>query len=234
MIWGVKHGNRTVCLRQAGGLKEIEVISYIRGTLSEKMDGAAVVEAGSIGYRIFMPLSALELLPAAGEEVVIYTYFQVREDAMCLYGFLNCQDREMFRRLIGVNGIGPKAALGLLGTLRPDDLRLAILTGDAKAIARAPGIGAKTAQRIILDLKDKVSAEEMLASVTAESGSAGKAEEGVQVSLSAEAAREAVDALVALGYSNLEASKAVKQVELTEDMDAESVLKASLKFLAFM
>lgn len=234
MIWGVKHGNRTVCLRQAGGLKEIEVISYIRGTLSEKMDGAAVVEAGSIGYRIFMPLSALELLPAAGEEVVIYTYFQVREDAMCLYGFLNRQDREMFRRLIGVNGIGPKAALGLLGTLRPDDLRLAILTGDAKAIARAPGIGAKTAQRIILDLKDKVSAEEMLASVTAESGSAGKAEEGEQVSLSAEAAREAVDALVALGYSNLEASKAVKQVELTEDMDAESVLKASLKFLAFM
>lgn len=234
MIWGVKHGNRTVCLRQAGGLKEIEVISYIRGTLSEKMDGAAVVEAGSIGYRIFMPLSALELLPAAGEEVVIYTYFQVREDAMCLYGFLNRLDREMFRRLIGVNGIGPKAALGLLGTLRPDDLRLAILTGDAKAIARAPGIGAKTAQRIILDLKDKVSAEEMLASVTAESGSAGKAEEGEQVSLSAEAAREAVDALVALGYSNLEASKAVKQVELTEDMDAESVLKASLKFLAFM
>lgn len=234
MIWGVKHGNRTVCLRQAGGLKEIEVISYIRGTLSEKMDGAAVVEAGSIGYRIFMPLSALELLPAAGEEVVIYTYFQVREDAMCLYGFLNRQDREMFRRLIGVNGIGPKAALGLLGTLRPDDLRLAILTEDSKAIARAPGIGAKTAQRIILDLKDKVSAEEMLASVTAESGSAGKAEEGEQVSLSAEAAREAVDALVALGYSNLEASKAVKQVELTEDMDAESVLKASLKFLAFM
>jgi len=129
------------------------VISYIKGTLAEKMEGAAVVEAGSIGYRIFMPASALELLGAVGDEVVVYTYFQVREDAMSLYGFLSRQDREMFKQLIGVNGIGPKAALGLLGTLRPDDLRLAILTGDAKAISRAPGIGAKTAQRIILDLK---------------------------------------------------------------------------------
>ena len=162
---------------------------------------------------------------------MVYTYFQVREDAMSLYGFLNRQDREMFRQLIGVNGIGPKAALGLLGALRPDDLRLAILTGDVKAISRAPGIGAKTAQRIILDLKDKVSAEEMFPSVTASDGGAKTPE---AVSLTAEAAREAVDALVALGYSNLEASKAVKQVEVTEEMDAEAVLRASLKYLAFL
>ena len=208
------------------------MISYIKGTLAEKMEGAAVVEAGSIGYRIFMPASALELLGAVGDEVVVYTYFQVREDAMSLYGFLSRQDREMFKQLIGVNGIGPKAALGLLGTLRPDDLRLAILTGDAKAISRAPGIGAKTAQRIILDLKDKVSAQEMLSSL-AVPAAAGRVSQEASA-FSAEAAREAVDALVALGYSNLEASRAVKQVELTEDMDAEAVLKASLKFLAFM
>ena len=210
------------------------MISYIKGTLAEKMEGAAVVEAGSIGYRIFMPASALELLGAVGDEVVVYTYFQVREDAMSLYGFLSRQDREMFKQLIGVNGIGPKAALGLLGTLRPDDLRLAILTGDAKAISRAPGIGAKTAQRIILDLKDKVSAQEMLSSLAGPAeAAAGRVSQEASV-FSAEAAREAVDALVALGYSNLEASRAVKQVELTEDMDAEAVLKASLKFLAFM
>lgn len=212
------------------------MISYIRGILAEKMDGAAVVEAGSIGYRIFMPMSALERLPAAGEEVVIHTYFQVREDAMSLYGFLNRQDREMFKRLIGVNGIGPKAAMGLLGTLSPDDLRLAILTGDVKAISRAPGIGAKTAQRIILDLKDKVSAEEMLASV-AEPGASAAGAPGSgsgAPALNGEAAREAVDALVALGYSNLEATRAVKQVEASEEMDAEAVLKASLKYLAFL
>ena len=210
------------------------MISYIKGTLAEKMEGAAVVEAGSIGYRIFMPASALELLGAVGDEVVVYTYFQVREDAMSLYGFLSRQDREMFKQLIGVNGIGPKAALGLLGTLRPDDLRLAILTGDAKAISRAPGIGAKTAQRIILDLKDKVSAQEMLSSLAVPAEAAAGRVSQEASAFSAEAAREAVDALVALGYSNLEASRAVKQVELTEDMDAEAVLKASLKFLAFM
>ena len=118
--------------------------------------------------------------------------------------------------------------------MRPDDLRLAILTGDAKAISRAPGIGAKTAQRIILDLKDKVSAQEMLSSLAVPAeAAAGRVSQEASV-FSAEAAREAVDALVALGYSNLEASRAVKQVELTEDMDAEAVLKASLKFLAFM
>ena len=205
------------------------MISYIKGTLAEKMEGAAVVEAGSIGYRIFMPASALELLGAVGDEVVVYTYFQVREDAMSLYGFLSRQDREMFKQLIGV-----KAALGLLGTLRPDDLRLAILTGDAKAISRAPGIGAKTAQRIILDLKDKVSAQEMLSSLAVPAEAAAGRVSQEASAFSAEAAREAVDALVALGYSNLEASRAVKQVELTEDMDAEAVLKASLKFLAFM
>lgn len=190
------------------------MISYIKGTLAEKMEGAAVVEAGSIGYRIFMPASALELLGAVGDEVVVYTYFQVREDAMSLYGFLSRQDREMFKQLIGVNGIGPKAALGLLGTLRPDDLRLAILTGDAKAISRAPGIGAKTAQRIILDLKDKVSAQEMLSSLAVPAEAAAGRVSQEASAFSAEAAREAVDALVALGYSNLEASRAVKQVEL--------------------
>ena len=106
----------------------------------------------------------------------------------------------MFRRLIGVNGIGPKGALGILSALSPDDLRLAILTGDAKAISKAPGVGAKTAQRIILDLKDKVSAEEMLASVA-------DTDERTSVPLMQEAGREAATALVALGYSNLEHRK---------------------------
>ena len=174
-------------------------------------------------------MTVLESLPPLGEEVRIYTHMQVKEDDMSLYGFLNRQDLEMFRQLIGVNGIGPKGALAILSALRPDDLRLAILTGDARAISRAPGIGAKTAQRIILDLKDKVSAEEMIASMEAEKGTGA-----VAAPLAGEASREAVEALVALGYSNLEASKAVKSVQATEDMDAEAVLKASLKYLAFL
>ncbi|MCB6609411.1 Holliday junction branch migration protein RuvA [[Clostridium] symbiosum] len=204
------------------------MISYVKGALADKSGDRIVVEAGPVGLGIYVPLSVLEVLPPLGEEVKIYTYLQVREDDLSLYGFLNRQDLEMFKQLIGVNGIGPKGALGILSALRPDDLRLAILTGDAKAISKAPGVGAKTAQRIILDLKDKVSAEEMLV------GIAGMEEERTAVPLTKEAGREAVEALVALGYSNLEASKAVKSVQITDDMDAEAVLKASLKFLAFL
>ena len=203
------------------------MISYLKGALAEKSGDRIVVEAGPVGLGIYVPLSVLEVLPPLGEEVKIYTYLQVREDDLSLYGFLNRQDLDMFRRLIGVNGIGPKGALGILSALSPDDLRLAILTGDAKAISKAPGVGAKTAQRIILDLKDKVSAEEMLASVA-------DTEERTSVPLMQEAGREAATALVALGYSNLEASKAVKNVQITEDMDAEAVLRASLKYLAFL
>lgn len=205
------------------------MISYIRGILAEKAKERIVVEAGPVGMGIYVPMSVLEVLPAIGEEVKIYTYLQVREDDLSLYGFLNQQDLAMFRQLIGVNGIGPKGALGILSALRPDALRLAILTGDAKAISKAPGVGAKTAQRIILDLKDKVSAEDMLASIGEEDlqgPTEGTAAGG--------AAREAMDALIALGYTNLEASKAVKQVQVTEEMDAEAVLKASLSHLAFL
>ena len=203
------------------------MISYVKGALAEKSGDRIGVEAGPVGLGIYVPLSVLEVLPPLGEEVKIYTYLQVREDDLSLYGFLNRQDLDMFRRLIGVNGIGPKGALGILSALSPDDLRLAILTGDAKAISKAPGVGAKTAQRIILDLKDKVSAEEMLASVA-------DTDERTSVPLMQEAGREAATALVALGYSNLEASKAVKNVQITEDMDAEAVLRASLKYLAFL
>ena len=132
------------------------VISYIRGPLEEKREDSVVVEAGNIGYRIFIPSSVLGELPGLGEEVKIYTYFSVREDGMSLFGFLSRQDLEMFRQLIGVNGVGPKSALGILSALKPDVLRLAVISGDAKAISKAPGVGAKTAQRIILDLKDKI------------------------------------------------------------------------------
>ena len=113
------------------------MISYVKGPLAAIEEDMIVVEAGGVGMGIHVPLSLLERLPGIGREVTVYTYFQVREDAMCLYGFLSRQDRDMFRQLIGVNGVGPKAALGILSAMTPDDLRLAIVTGDAKAISRA-------------------------------------------------------------------------------------------------
>ena len=143
------------------------MISYIRGTLAEKNEDSAVVEAHGVGYQIFVPVPVLSELPPLGESVKIYTYFSVREDGMSLFGFLSRQDLAMFKQLIGVNGIGPKSALGILSALRPDVLRMAVASGDAKTISRAPGVGPKTAQRIILDLKDKIRPEDVLAGAEA-------------------------------------------------------------------
>ena len=137
------------------------MISFVQGTLAAKEGDLIVVQAGAVGLNIHVPLTVTEQLPKTGEEVMIHTYLKVAEDSLTLYGFLSVRDREMFCRLINVNGIGPKGALAILSTLTPDDLRMAVLTGDAKAISRAPGVGMKTAQRIILDLKDKVSFEDL-------------------------------------------------------------------------
>lgn len=203
------------------------MISYIKGPLVEIDEDMIVVEAGSMGYNVHVPVSVIERLPRIGAEVHVYTYLQVREDAMSLYGFLTRQDLVMFKQLIGVNGIGPKAALGILSALNPDELRFAILSGDAKAISKAPGVGAKTAQRVILDLKDRIHIEDVMP----EAPEAGN-REGSGTGVSA-VGKEAVEALVALGYSGMEATKAVRLVTITGDMTAEDVLKASLRHLAF-
>lgn len=208
------------------------MIAFVRGLLMGKDEDGVVVEAGQVGLEIRVPLSVLEQLPPVGDEVKLYTYFQVREDGMSLYGFLSQQEKKLFKQLLGVNGVGPKAALGILSALRPEDLRIALISGDAKAIAKAPGVGVKTAQRLILDLKDKMSMDELTESWMEANGKPAvqaEADSGL-----VGAAKEAVQALVALGYTNIEASKAVKKVELAEGMTAEDVLRASLKYLALV
>lgn len=205
------------------------MISYIRGTLAEKNEDSAVVEAHGVGYQIFVPVPVLSELPPLGESVKIYTYFSVREDGMSLFGFLSRQDLAMFKQLIGVNGIGPKSALGILSALRPDVLRMAVASGDAKTISRAPGVGPKTAQRIILDLKDKIRPEDVLAGRLEESLAVPEEISGV-----GQAGKEAVEALTALGYSAAEAAGAVKKVKITGEMTAEDVLKGALRHLAFL
>lgn len=205
------------------------MISYIRGTLAEKNEDSVVVEAHGVGYQIFVPVPVLSELPPLGESVKIYTYFSVREDGMSLFGFLSRQDLAMFKQLIGINGIGPKSALGILSALRPDVLRMAVASGDAKTISRAPGVGPKTAQRIILDLKDKIRPEDVLAGGLEESLAVPEEISGV-----GQAGKEAVEALTALGYSAAEAAGAVKKVKITEEMTAEDVLKGALRHLAFL
>ena len=201
--------------------------SYIRGPLAEVELDHIVIDVNGIGFNLYIPTNCFEYLPGIGEECKIHTYLYVREDAMMLYGFLTKDDLELFKQLISVSGIGPKGALGILSALSADDLRFAILSGDSKAISKAPGIGAKTAQRVILELKDKMSLEEAFEKKTENLAKAGK-KDGNSVK------NDAIMALSALGYSQTESLKAVSKVEITEGMDVEDVLKLALKHMALI
>lgn len=202
--------------------------SYIKGILADVEENLVVIEAGGIGYNIYTTGQTFDYLPSIGEELKLYTYLNVREDAMLLYGFLTKDDLKIFKLLLGVSGIGPKGALSILSVMSPDDLRFAVLAEDAKAIAKAPGVGAKTAQRLILELKDKLSLEDAfeqkLANVSEKT--APSQLKGIK--------NDAIEALVALGYSSSDALKTLNSIEITEDMDVEDVLKAALKNMAFM
>lgn len=203
------------------------MIAYIKGELSAVYSEGIVVEQGGIGFEISVPLSVMEDLPTLGERVKIYTYLYVREDIMKLYGFLNREDLELFKLLITVSGIGPKGGLGILSAMPPEDLKFAVLAGDTKAIAKAPGIGPKTAGKLILDLKDKLKLQDAF-----EERLAGN--EGMQTSGKEEVSsirKEAAEALTALGYTGTDALRAVRKVELTAGMTVEELLKQSLKHI---
>lgn len=198
--------------------------AYFKGILTEKYIESIVVEVENIGYNIKVSQGTVAMLPPVGEMIKVYTYTSVREDAIQLYGFLSKDDLDIFKLLINVNGIGPKGGQSILSVMSADELRFAIVSGDAKMIAKAPGIGAKTAQRVILDMKDKVSLEDAF---TAE-------KETMQAGSSAplsDAVREAVEALTALGYGSTEAVRAVKSVENASDLSVETLLKQALKYL---
>lgn len=198
--------------------------SYIKGELAEIETDHIVVDVNGIGYNLYIPANSFSYLPQIGQECKIHTYLHVREDAMMLYGFLAKDELSMFKMLITVSGIGPKVAIGVLSALSADDLRFAILAQDAKAIAKAPGIGAKTAQRVILELKDKVNLEDAFEKKC-------KKEQTLQVSAESQVKNDAVLALNALGYSSAESLKAVSKVAVTEDMTVEDVLRGALKFM---
>lgn len=202
--------------------------SYIRGTLADVEENLVVIEAGGVGYNIYTTGQTLDYLPSIGEELKLYTYLQVREDAMQLYGFLTKDDLRVFKLLLGVSGIGPKGALAILSVMSTDDLRFAVLGEDAKMIAKAPGIGSKTAQRLILELKDKLSLEEAFEQKLTNQNEKKLPNQASGIK------NDAIQALVALGYSSTEALKTVNAVEITEDSDVEDILKAALKNMAFM
>lgn len=199
------------------------MIAYIKGEVVSIEEERIILEAGNMGYNIMMPSSSLDAQTLTGKEVKIYTHLHVREDAMQLYGFLTLDELKTFRLLLGVNGIGPKAALGILSGLTTDELRFAVLSDDVKTISKAPGIGKKTAQKLILELKDKMDLEEAFETKQTQ------IEENQRKVENKDAKKDAVEALTALGYSSTEALRAVRQVEATQDMDVEMILKLALK-----
>lgn len=202
------------------------MISYVRGELAAVEEDKAVVDVGGVGYGVFMSGQALSLLPPVGNEVKIYTYLNVKEDAMHLFGFLTREDLEVFRLVIGVSGIGPKGGLNILSCLSPDELRFAVMSGDAKAISAAPGIGKKTAEKLILELKDKMKIEDVLEHAAHGDEVPGTVSETSESGMQA----EAVQALVALGYGSAESMRAVKKTS-PDCVTVEDILKEALKYL---
>ncbi len=199
------------------------MIAYVKGTVEDISEDNAVVDIGGIGVNVRISADTAARLPGIGEKVKLYTYTSVREDAMQLFGFLARNDLEIFKKCITVSGIGPKGALAILSVLDADSLRFAIMSGDVKAITKAPGIGAKTAERLILELKDKIKIDDAL--IDREIA----ATQAVGAGADTPQKREAVEALMSLGYGQAEAAKAVGAIEGIESMDSGAVLKAALK-----
>ena len=200
------------------------MFAYIRGTVAALESDSVILDHQGIGYRIYVPSAVLAEL-SVGEERKLHTYFAVREDAMQLYGFLTADDLELFRLLIGVSGIGPKGALGILGVMSGDELRFAVLSEDAAGLSKAPGIGKKTAQKVIIELKDKLDLMDAFEKKAAHTAAGAAAQEN-------SAQSDAIMALTALGYSSTEAMRAVRTAAAEEESeDAETLIRGALKLL---
>jgi len=197
--------------------------AFIEGEVCEKLNGTLVLLASGVGWQLNCSNNTLQAAPPVGEKMRCYTFLSVREDAMELFGFASREEKEMFLQLTSVSGIGPKTALGMLGAMPLRDLNLAILLGDVNALSRAPGIGKKTAQRIALELKDKVSQASVSAAIPSEDFSAPV--------LSSDAVSEAIEALIALGYSSTEARNAISQIRDQTDKP-EELIRLALRAMA--
>ena len=197
------------------------MISYIKGILEDMSPGMVVVDNHGIGYQMMVPMRG-ESFPKIGQEIKIYTHMHVREDDVSLFGFLSKEEKEAFELLIGVNGIGPKVGLSVLSTLSVYELKMAVISEDVKTISKTPGLGPKGAKKLILELKDKLSFEEL-------------EEDGVGAEIfdtsadSSDSVMITIEGLVSLGYSKSEAAIAVNKVKDAKDLTPEELLKKALK-----
>ena len=205
------------------------MLSYIIGEVAEISADTVVVENNGIGFNIKTSAMTIDSLQKVGDMVRIYTYLHVREDAMQIFGFLSKDELEVFKLLLNVNGIGPKGALGILSAISTDDLRFAVLSDDVNLIKSCPGVGAKTAQKLIIELKDKLRLEDAFEMAVNNNNKKNTVQDNTVIVMN-----EAVEALVSLGYSSKDAIAAVKKVENIQNKNSEQILKEALKGLAIM
>jgi len=189
------------------------VIAFLTGRVAARSAAQALLDVGGVGYRLLMSTASLAELPAVGDEATVHTYLHVREEELTLYGFTTEDERDVFERLIAVNGVGPKVALAVLSSLRPDALRSAIARDDVALLSTVPGIGKKTAQRLLIELKDALGAPDLGPSA----GAVGAA------------SAEARDALLAMGFTSAEINIALR--DAPDSASAETLLKGALKAL---
>ena len=196
------------------------MISYIKGKLETKNIDNVVIEVGGIGYKIFMSVNSMDRLGETGTEVKVYTYMRVREDDVSLYGFCTNEELKMFEQLLGVSGVGAKLALSILANISPSSFALAIITGDLNTLKCLPGIGAKSAQRMILELKDKMKTQETIETEAIP----------VQSTEKSDKAKDAIVSLQVLGYSSSDIELAISKIN-TVDLSVEDIIKQGLKYL---
>lgn len=210
------------------------MLAYIKGTLEMKMTGYIVIDVGGLGYKVFMSEAGIEKVGNIGESVKVHTYYKVREDDISIYGFNTLEELKMFELLIGVSGVGAKTALTMLAVCTPSEFALAVISEDVKALTGIPGIGAKSAQRIILELKDKITKEQQIQSINEKVNSQSKTEEKedkLQVAIENNAkVAEAMAALQVLGYNKKEIEKVFTKLDKKE-LSTEELIKKGLNSL---
>lgn len=198
------------------------MIAFVSGILEMKLNGYVVIEAGGIGYKVFMSEVAIDSLGEIGDKVKVFTHYHVREDDISLYGFLTMEELNMFELLISVSGVGAKSALNTLANIEPSTFALAVISNDTSKLVKIPGIGAKTAARIILELKDKLKSQEIVNN---------KKENVKKLTSDEDEVGEAISALQVLGYNKRDIEKVFEKID-TENLTLEEMIKLGLKYLS--
>lgn len=205
------------------------MIAYVKGELVQKQIGFVVIDVGGIGYKVFMSETSIDAIGNVGEEVKVHTYYKVSEDDISLYGFNTGEELRMFELLISVSGIGAKTAIAMLSAIEPSQFAIAVISNDIETLKRIPGVGPKSAQRIVLELKDKMKKEQQISELTnANLGQKSKVSKVIAID---NKVQEAIDALQVLGYTRKDIEKALEQID-TAELTVEDIIKKALRELS--